>query len=252
MIRVLVVEDEKFVRQGIIRNTNWKSVGCEVAGSAADGNEGLEEARALRPDLIISDIRMPGMSGLQMVRQLREEGMNCKVIFLTAFGEFHYAQEALRLQAADYILKPYRDGELENVIRRLLGNSIIREEEQEEDDILPLKAASSDMNRYVQTAIAYIEAHFGEENINITEIAQSMGVSEGHLSRLFKKDTDMSISTYITRYRMRKAMRLLSDVRYKVYEVGEMVGYHDIGYFSSLFKRIVGVTPSEYRGRSQT
>ena len=107
MIPVLVVDDEKFVREGIVQGTDWKSVGCEVVGQAKNGEEALALARTLHPLLIVTDIRMPKMDGIELVRTLREEKLDVKVIFLTAYSDFSYAQQAVRLQASDYLLKPF-------------------------------------------------------------------------------------------------------------------------------------------------
>lgn len=255
MIRVIIVDDEKFVRLGITEGTDWEKVGCVVIGEAKDGEEGLELARKEHPDLIVSDIRMPRMDGIDMIRTLREENLDVKVVFLTAYNDFKYAQQAIRLGASDYLLKPFRDGELENVIRRVLGQDLLHKgntggnDEDADEQLLPLKKKTADMNRYVQAALDYIEDHYREDGISITVIASAILVSEGHLSRLFKKDTGISINTYITYYRMRTAMRLLRNIRYKVYEVSEMVGYHDMGYFSNSFKKLTGMTPSEFQER---
>ncbi len=250
MIPVLVVDDEKFVREGIVQGTDWKSVGCEVVGQAKNGEEALALARTLHPLLIVTDIRMTKMDGIELVRTLREEKLDVKVIFLTAYSDFSYAQQAVRLQASDYLLKPFEDGQLEAVVKKILGEAILHGQHTaspKDAELLPLKDADPEMHRYVQSAIGYIADHYSEDAISITRIAEAIGVSEGHLSRLFKKDTGQSINSYITCYRMRTAMRLLRDVRYKVYEVCEMVGYHDIAYFSSTFKKLTGMTPSDYQ-----
>lgn len=255
MTKVLIVDDEKFVRMGIAGGTDWDSLGCRLIGEAKDGEEGLAIARKTHPDLIVSDIRMPHMDGIEMIRTLREEHLDAKVVFLTAYSDFKYAQQAVRFGASDYLLKPFRDGELENVIRRVLGQDILHtgavSEEEQDAQILPLQMKNTEMNRYVQAALDYIYDHYREDTISITEIASAILVSEGHLSRLFKKDTGLSINTYITHYRMRTAMRLLRNIRYKVYEVGELVGYHDMGYFSNTFKKLVGVTPSEFQEKGR-
>lgn len=249
MTRVLVIDDEKLVRRGIIEGTNWEKLGCCVVGEAKDGEEGVRLTETLHPDLLISDIRMGKMDGISMLEKIREKNIEVKVIFLTAYSDFSYARSALRLQAADYLLKPYGDGALEKAIRRLLGRDILEGGTDFEAEHLPfsLKKKTSDMNRYVQAAISYVEQHYRDRQIGISDIAAKLEVSEGHLSRLFKKDTDMSINTYVTHYRIRTAMRLLKDVRYRVYEAANLVGYQDIGYFSNLFKKLVGMTPSEYR-----
>nr|MCR4588860.1 AraC family transcriptional regulator [Lachnospiraceae bacterium] len=101
--------------------------------------------------------------------------------------------------------------------------------------------------KYVQEALTYITEHYNEPDISVKSIAESLGLSDGHLSHIFKKETDYTINACITRYRIQMAMKLLKDVRIKVYEVAEMVGYKDITYFSSTFKKVAGVSPSEYQ-----
>ena len=235
MLKVLVIDDEVFVRKGIVMETDWASLDCMVAGEAANGLEGLEACRKYNPDLIISDIRMPKMDGIEMLRVLREEGNHVSVIFLTAYSEFEYARNALKLLAFDYLLKPFEDGELEYAVSRV------------RDKLLSPGIKTGDKSRYIKEAIAYITEHYNDSDLSVGTIAESLGISEGHLSHLFKKETDYTVMAYITRCRIREAMKLLTNCRYKVYEVGEMVGYRDITYFSSTFKKIAGVTPSEYQ-----
>lgn len=185
-----------------------------------------------------------------MLRVLREEGNHVSVIFLTAYSEFEYARNALKLLAFDYLLKPFEDGELEDAVSRVRDKLVKEREEkerQEESKILSPGIKTGDKSRYIKEAIAYITEHYNDSDLSVGTIAESLGISEGHLSHLFKKETDYTVMAYITRCRIREAMKLLTNCRYKVYEVGEMVGYRDITYFSSTFKKIAGVTPSEYQ-----
>lgn len=250
-IRVLIVDDEKYVRLGIKTETDWSLIGCEVVGEAANGLEALEVADEVHPDLVISDIRMPKMDGIALAEKLLEKYPDIKVIFLTAYSEFEYARQAVRLGVSDYLLKPFQDGELEGSIQRLLhlhpnasAKSAILEEQ-----LIPLKKKEEVSNRYVQTAIEYIEGHYPDADFSLGALAEYMSVSEGHISRLFKAETDLSINNYLTRYRIRKAMDYLKDVQVKVYEVAEKVGYQDIAYFSNTFKKLVGKNPSDYQSK---
>ena len=108
-----------------------------------------------------------------------------------------------------------------------------------------------DKSKYVLQAMDYIGAHYQDPNITVGEIARHLGLSEGHLSHTFKKETDYTLLNYLTRYRIHKAMELLRDCRLKIYEVAEQVGYRDITYFSATFKKLVGISPSEYQDTSR-
>ncbi|MDD3252966.1 MAG: response regulator [Lachnospiraceae bacterium] len=251
MIKVLVIDDEMFVRKGIVMETDWDALGCVVVAEASNGQEGIEAVHKYMPELIISDIRMPKMDGIAMLHQLREEGSAVEVIFLTAYSEFSYAREALKLLAFDYLLKPFEDGELEEAVLKVKKRIESKNGTSDPaDQILPqISADKSSKSGYIQEALAYIAEHYGDSHMSVGVIAESLGLSEGHLSHLFKKETDYTVMSYITRYRMRAAIKLLENCRYKVYEVAEMVGYKDITYFSSTFKKIVGVSPSEYQCR---
>lgn len=249
MLKVLVVEDEEMIRKGIVLAVDWAALDCVVVGEAANGLQALEAVERYAPSLIITDLKMPVMDGLEMLRQLREWGNNAFVIILTAYDSFAYAQTALRLGAVDFLLKPFHDGELEQAVTRL-KQRMDRAGQGGEKGPAPLplpELKKGDKSKYVLEAMAYIGEHYHEPNIGVAAIAQHLGISEGHLSHTFKKETDYTLLNYLTRYRIHRAMELLRDCRLKVYEVAEQVGYRDIAYFSATFKKLVGMSPSEYQ-----
>ena len=249
MLKVLVVEDEEMIRKGIVLAVDWAALDCVVVGEAANGVQALEAVERYDPSLIITDLKMPVMDGLEMLRQLRERGNNAFVIILTAYDSFAYAQTALRLGAVDFLLKPFHDGELEQAVTRL-KQRMDRAGQGGEKGPAPLplpELKKGDKSKYVLEAMAYIGEHYHEPNIGVAAIAQHLGISEGHLSHTFKKGTDYTLLNYLTRYRVHRAMELLRDCRLKVYEVAEQVGYRDIAYFSATFKKLVGMSPSEYQ-----
>lgn len=246
MLKVLIVDDEDLVRRGIVLGVDWAARGCVVVGEAANGEEGVAAVERYSPNLIITDVRMPRMDGIEMIQELRRRGCRAHVIILTAYSDFSYARSALQLGADDYLLKPFRDQELTAAIDK------VRQKERELTALTPrdaLPLAKGDKSKYVLQALEYIAEHYGDQDISITTIAAYLGVSEGHLSHVFKKETSYTIISYLTQYRVHTAMKLLADCRYKVYEVAEMVGYRDVAYFGSTFKKMVGVSPSEYQDR---
>ena len=249
MIRVMVVDDEKYERRGIIESTDWTLIGCEVVGEASNGEMALQVADETRPQLVISDIRMPRMDGLALTEELMKRYPYIKVIFLTAHDEFTYAQKAVKLGVSDYLLKPFEDGELEASIQRLLHlhPNTVAELKDLEEQLIPLKPAKEISNRYISEALEYIENNYSDRQFSISRLAESLSVSEGHIARLFKSEMDISINNYLTRYRIRRAMDMLKDIHVKVYEVAERVGYMDIAYFSNTFKKLTGISPSDFQ-----
>ena len=238
--RVDGLTPREIIRKGIALTVDWATLDCVVVGEAANGAEGLEKAEKCDPDLIITDLKMPQMDGIEMLERLRQAGKTTHVIILTAYDSFSYVQTALRLEAVDYLLKPFHDGDLEKAVQRVQAKLAPKQ------TVLPEPKTGSG-NRYVSEAIQYIKNHYQEPDISVSSVAQSLNISEGHLSHTFRKETGSTLLGYLTRYRIHKAAELLKDCRVKVYEVAEQVGYRDIGYFSNTFKKITGKTPSEYQ-----
>lgn len=245
MLKVLVVEDEEMIRKGIVLAVDWAALDCVVVGEAANGLQALEAVERYDPSLIITDLKMPQMDGLEMLKRLREKGNQAYVIILTAYDSFAYAQTALRLGAVDFLLKPFHDGDLEQAVTALRRRM---EHTGGKEQPLPLPGLKKgDKSKYVLKAMDYIGEHYNDPSISVGTIAEHLGLSEGHLSHTFKKETDYTLLNYLTRYRIHKAMELLRDCRLKVYEVAEQVGYRDITHFSATFKKLVGMSPSEYQ-----
>ena len=166
MYKVVVVEDEKRVRQGIIMGTDWSKINCVVMGEAANGEEGVEMIRKCRPDIVITDIRMPKMMGIEMIENVYEDGLEPYVIFLTAYDDFAYAQQAIKLGVADYLLKPFKDGELENTIGRIIEKNR-RDCERREQQNQELRLDLGDKSKYIMDAVAYVDENYANPDISV-------------------------------------------------------------------------------------
>ena len=185
MNTLLVVEDEKLIRQGIVAMIRRSSVPVEEILECRNGEEALEILRKQRVDVMFTDIRMPKMDGIEMLKELRAEGNDVSVIFLTAYSDFSYAQSALKLFASDYLLKPFGDGELEQAVNNALDKRKKTQEREEKagDDQLPeLVLNKGDKSKYVMAAVDYITEHYENPELCVSEIAEHVGISEGHLS----------------------------------------------------------------------
>ena len=235
MNRVLIVEDSYIVRRGIAETTDWRSVDCELAGEASDGEQGLQMIRSLDPDIIITDIRLPGMSGIDMIEKAKPQAHG-KFIIVSAYSEFEYAKRALQLDVVDYLVKPIREEQLMDALRKagaeLLAGNISK------------KKSSTDM---VQQTIDYICTHYAQV-LTVKSIADHISISESRLSHLFREKTGVTVIDFITRTRIEKACDLLKDPDQRISDVAYAVGFNDQHYFSNVFRRITGKTPREYRG----
>ncbi|MDH6427516.1 MULTISPECIES: response regulator [Paenibacillus] len=408
MLKALVVDDEYLVRMGITQTIDWAEYNVEIIGEASNGEEGLELALQHRPDVIITDIRMPYMNGLELIEKIREQDMLVGIVVLSGYDEFQYAQAALRYGASTYLLKPINIEELANTVRsvgdEILGKkqlskrySQLNEEmasiskqfwqdllhDQLHDEefisnkikllelqlepgkaILPLsitfppdnglqgntvgkaledaaatileahsfeqlclfrdshlewvmilrtgepelagdsarklgkqlsewsqqhfgqalsvgigkpagewngivdsyrqavlaaqralsgiervlyaeEEAGARCRREIRDALAFIREHYAG-NITVEMVAAAVFVSPTHLMHLFRKDLNKTFYECLTEYRIEEAKRMLRNPKYRVYEVGNQVGFTDSKYFSQIFKKMTGIPPSEY------
>lgn len=255
MLKTVVIEDEIMLRNGLLYTTPWESWGCEVIGHADNGLAGLALIRKTRPDIVITDIKMPGLDGIEMIRQLDGE-TEAAFILITGHSEFEYAKSAVDLGVLGYILKPIDDDELQRTVRkavdkirekRTIGRVLTEKPEaivEQVEKSLLREAASH--NRYLDLAIQFIHDHY-RENIALKDIADHLQISESYLTKLFRSKTSYTVIEYVTHYRLKKAIDLLMDPAVKIYEIAGQVGYQDPRYFSTLFKKEMGFTPSEFR-----
>lgn len=241
MRKLLIVEDEPIIRMGIRTMYDWEKKGFLIVDEAGDGEEGLEMIRKYRPDLVITDIRMPRMDGLHMLEEaLREQ--NFDSILLTGYGEFEYAKQAIRLGVKEYLLKPLNEEELDAALARLYHD--IPQDGVEEVRERYLRHPEAD-NRYVETAFRLIAGKCGER-LNVEESAREMGISGAYFTRIFKKATGRTFSDVLNDWRIQCSLKRLAEPGIKLYEVADALGFCDYKHFSMVFKRYTGKSPSEY------
>lgn len=255
MHSVVIIEDSFPLRQGMILTFDWRAQNCYVAGEADNGEDGLRLIREIKPDIVITDIRMPGMDGLDMIEELRSSGGDAVCIVISAYGEFDYAQRAIRFGVSEFLVKPFETSELtgalKNAVRRADQIRHLRQIEEKKvvlyGDFL---AEEGDIKgKYAEQAVDYIKAHYGE-SIGISDIALALSMSESHLSRVFKESMGYTLGEYLVNYRISVACELLREGKLRVSEVAAKVGYGDQRYFSVVFRRIAGRTPNDYRAHA--
>lgn len=248
MVRCLVVEDEKILRRGLVLTTEWDKLGCEVIGEAENGIEALEKIEQLSPDLVITDIRMPLLDGLELIEKAKALH-DCEFLIISGFNEFEYAKKAIRLGVTEYITKPIDDDELYDCLRHAVGKILNKQaasnKKRSKSSGQLLKPITT-TNKHIIKAINYIEQNYAE-NISVVDVCRALLISESYLTKLFKENTVYSFVDYLTVYRIEKACEMLKNPDLKIYYIAEKVGYKDQRYFSVLFKKIVGMTPKQYQ-----
>ena len=237
MYKVVIADDEPIIVEGLSRLLPWEKYGCEVVGTAYNGNEGLEMIRKDKPDVLFSDIAMPGMDGLTMIAALRSEFPEMQISILTGYRDFDFCQRALRLGVARFLLKPSNMEELEEALRTMTERCGRQEETAQTEN------ASGFI---VRNALAYMEEHY-QEKLTLNKVADQIYVSQWHLSKLLNKQEGKNFSEILNQIRINKAKELLKDPALRIADIAEMVGFVEVAHFSRVFKKVAGVSANEYR-----
>lgn len=243
MYRVILIDDEPIIVEGMAKSISWGKWDCEVVATAGDGEEGRALIQKYRPHLIISDISMPGMDGLAMISGLKSEFEDMQITILTGYRDFDYAQRAIRLGVTRFLLKPSNMEELEEAISAMVENlkkKCISSETSPQEE--PSVAGSF----VVKHALQYMEEHYSEK-LTLNDVAEHTYVSQWHLSKLLNKHTGQSYSELLHTIRIKQAQKLLTDSSLRIGDVAEQVGFLDVGHFSRVFKKIVGMSAQDYR-----
>jgi len=240
MYKVVLIDDEHIIVDGLKKVVKWADYGCEVVGTAEDAAMGAELIRRVNPDIVFTDIRMPGVSGLAMLAGLRSEFPDMLVTVLTGYSDFSYAQEAIRLGVTRYILKPSKMDEINEAIAAMTAK--LRDRGVPEED-------SSAGNFIVRQAISYMEEHFAEK-LTLQDVADHCYVSSWHLSKVLNKYSEKSFYDILNALRINEAKKLLENPQCRIGEISEAVGYADTAHFSRVFKKLEGISANEYRNKN--
>ncbi|WP_309273407.1 response regulator [Paenibacillus sp.] len=256
ILKVLLVDDEAPILNNLKSIIPWKDMNMQVL-AARSGMEALELFEIHNPDIILCDIRMPVMDGLTLVGELRAKGSKAEIILLTGYQEFEYARAGIKYKVRDYICKPIHYKELENTIRSIgeqilharlkdpFQQTVSRIEENEGD-----QAARKNPQQLMAEAARYIADKL-DTDLGIEELAGHLGISCSYFSLLFKNHLGMTFVEYVTSKRIEAAKYLLVHSEKSITQIGSGIGYHERRYFTKVFQRYTGMTPSEFRDQAK-
>lgn len=251
MIRVLIADDERLEREALADLVVRRFEHEAVIQTAENGRRAADTAILWEADLILMDIEMPGINGLDAARAVLEQRPECKVIFVTAYSLFQYAHEAMHLGACDYLLKPVDPDEAEAAIRRAIRQIEAGRKLAELAPVAPEPAADTaeaeDRNALVMAHVRrYMEDNYMFD-LSLDSVSEILHISPAYLSAQFKKYQKMNFLDCLTELRINAAKQLLTDPLRSAAEVASMVGYEDASYFARAFKKRTGMTPTQYR-----
>lgn len=280
MYSMVILDDEKIVLQGIQKLCQKEDFGFVIKGAFVDSLKALDALPDLRPHLIITDVRMPQMDGLEFARRAKEILPESEIVILSGYRDFSYAQTAMQIGVSDYLLKPIKKTDFGDMLHRMYerleakigqaayyqvldgyARGLVGEEKVKHavSSVQPANVAQrpgvlakegeQSPTKIVRDALYYIRRHYNE-NISLTDVAEHINVNKSYLCDVFKKEQKVTILQYMTNLRIEKAKELLLHTDMKMYEISVEVGYNDYTYFSQIFKRNTGETLSEFRKKA--
>lgn len=259
MYKVVIADDEQMIRAGLL-SLEWESNNMEIVGVAKNGIEAQEIIDSVKFDILLTDIRMPGIGGLELANNLLAANPMAKTILLSGYGEFEYAKRAIKAEVFEYILKPSTPAELIECANRAC--QAIKEEQDKQlernkmqaqidsyEELIGSKnvvSCSKDEKTDINEMLRYIYKNY-EKPLTLSVLAEHCHFSSVYLSHYIKKYTGHTFLEILTSVRMYHAAKLLKETKLRNNEIGCMIGITDERYFGQVFKKTYGVTPNEYR-----
>lgn len=250
MIKILIADDEQFEREILAQIVDSRFPGTAQSRMAENGRKAVDLAALWGADIILMDIEMPGIDGIEAAKQILVQRPDCKIIFVTAYSLFSYAREAVKIGACDYILKPVDPADVERAIRRAVAQT---ESHRQLEAMAPeasqlQEGIPQDKNTVLMRKVKkYLQHNYMMYDISLDSVSAILNINSSYFSTQFKRTFGVNFVDYLTDLRIQAAKELLQDPMRPAAEVASMVGYESANYFARAFKKRTGVTPTEYR-----
>ena len=261
MYNLLIVDDEPLVRRGIKTLVDFKELSIDQVFEAENGEQALKIYKEQNIQLILADINMPKMNGLDFAKAvksgrdgLQKSGDGVQIALITGYDYFDYAIAALKAGVDDYVLKPVSKKDITQVLLGLIEKHKTARQQVQIREVVTNMTNSEEVDGedYKTQLKSIIDEEFNNAELTLTFVADSIGLSTGYLSVLFKRLFGLSFQDYVMKYRFDKAKLLLLTTDLKNYEIAEAIGFDDPNYFSTRFKKLVGCSPKQYKQISQS
>lgn len=240
-MRVLIAEDEERARRGLRTLLMSISDQYEVVAEASDGKQALELIQIVKPDVVFTDLKMPYLDGMGLIKAASAAGIMVKYVIVSAYEDFDVARQAISLGVKEYLVKPITYDEVKELMERLdssSGDFGVHEEKK-------LRERYPDVHPLVRKALSFIENGYASK-ISQKELAENLGISQEYLCYLFNKDVGETFSHFLKNYRIEAAKKLLVSGGVPKEEIPYSVGFSDPKYFNKVFREVVGCGTTEY------
>lgn len=239
-VKLLIADDEDIIRNGIAKYVQLHTDRFEVL-QADNGETTLEMIMRYHPEIILLDIQMPKKDGVEILKNMKNAAITSHVIILSGHDDFKYAQQAVRYGARDYLLKPVRSSDILSMLLEIADEVEGGKAEIEYD-----RESEGDRYKIVDIAKEYVKEHYFE-NLTLNNVADKVGITPGYLSTLFNRNEQGGFVDYLNCVRIETACIYLKQGYFKIYEIAYKVGFKDEKYFTKVFRKVMGMSPSEYR-----
>lgn len=247
MIKLLIADDEEHIRDGLARMIDWNGMGITIVGCAADGLETYQMIVEHRPDVVLTDIKMPNMSGLELIERTVKENIAPIYVVVSGYSDFEFAQKAMRFGVMYYLLKPVSKEELEDVFKEIAGKFIDDDIDANDDE---RKILSIKYKNEIAKTIDYIDKNISNPSLSLGFIASDvLYMNSDYFGRVFRIVTGKYYTQFVMEKRIEKAKHLLKETDMKIYDIAEQVGFqNNVTYFGQVFKKYTGIQPTAFRG----
>lgn len=269
MYRVVIADDEKVERSGVRFLLKRLDEMFEIS-EFSNGQEAWEWLSKHPADILLTDVKMPFMDGMELIRRVYEKDPGIRIVVFSGFSEFEYARIAMKYHAENYILKPVNPAEFSQTMKRIVAEITAEREKErkfaemerrlEQLEASPQEATGheiaggggvqSAIHPEIETVRRYIQEHYGDE-LGIEKLAQLAYMAPAYLSTMFKKETGQNLSKFIREVRMERAKELLEESHRKIIDIGVAVGYPNVSYFCQSFREYYGISPQKYRSKGE-
>lgn len=243
MLRMIIVDDEHAIRDALKIFLDWRSLGIEIIGDYKNGAEAYDAMLDDYPDIVLTDIKMPGLNGLELIERAHRAGMNTQFVILSGYAEFEFAKTAMKYGVRHYLLKPISEEQLHAVMTEV-RDAALRSFATTGTPLQDMEP-NGDIIKTIKT---YVRQNLSDSSLSLKQISEStLFMNADYVSKLFAKKTGEKFSSYVIRKRLDVARALLTTGDYRINQIAEQAGFgNDVQYFCRIFKKATGMTPSEY------